>query len=148
MIDLKPVLASAFQIPEALKKLGKAEMADTVLNVTQGAYEQMGENLKLKEEMNVLKEDLRMRDAEIKKLKEIAAFKEKLDYRNDCYWDEKGFALCSACLEKPSDPATIRMHTNGRTDGYAACPLCKNWVWSKGKPPTKISSFRGGLNSF
>ena len=139
MDTLLTILQSAAQIPEKLKALGKAEMADTVLNVTQGAYDQMSENLSLKEELNNIKGKLRNIEDELKKLKDIQLLRSQMRYEHDCYWDDKGHPICSACLEKPIDPAPIRMHTDGRDDGFASCPICKSHSWSKGKVRTQFT---------
>ncbi|MCC7197706.1 hypothetical protein IT413_05970 [Candidatus Peregrinibacteria bacterium] len=141
MEGLSTILNAAKQIPETLKKLGKAEMADTVLNVTQAAYDQMSENIGLKSELGDAKAALRDREDEIKKLKDLNELKANLRFENDCYWDKQGHALCSACLEKPIDPAAVRMHTGDRSNGYVICPLCKNGTWSKGSRPQRMMTY-------
>lgn len=131
MTDLMSIVKSAFKIPEQLKKLGKAEMADTVLAVTEGAYNQMNENLKMREELGAIKDDLRKKDDELNKLKNISHLKETMNFENDCYWDDKGHAICSACLEKSIDPAKVRMHAKGSSSGWMTCPVCKNETLAK-----------------
>ena len=142
---LTAALGAATKIPGELKKLGKAEMAETVLAVSQGAYEQMSENLELKEKVTILKDDIRNLKDENKKLKDVEIFRLNARYENDCYWDEKGIPICSACLEKSSQPAIVRMHTDGREDGFVTCPHCKTHAWSKGAVPITIVS-SGGEN--
>ncbi len=134
MSGFTAALSAATKIPAELKKLGKAEMAETVLNVSQGAYDLMGENLDLKEKLSILNEENRKLHGEIDELKSLNSLKHELDFNNDCYWDKDGFPLCSVCLEKPIDPAPIRMHSGGRTDGFVRCPACNNTTYSKGMP--------------
>ena len=139
MSTLMTAVKAAANIPSQLKKLGKAEMAETVLTVTNGAYELMGENLALKSEISTLKETVRAKGAELNGLKDINSRRQSLKFEHDCYWDESGFPLCSACLEKPMDPALIRMHSKGRDDGYVKCPVCKTEAWSKGRTTPSIA---------
>lgn len=117
---------AATAIPKKLQELGKAEFAEPILNLLQGVNELTTECLTLKQQLQDLKEEL-------KKVKDITHLKKELEYNNDCYWDKDGHPICSACLEKPTDSAPIRLHTNGSEDGYASCPVCKNSVWSKGR---------------
>lgn len=141
MSTLISALSAATKIPGELKKLGKAEMAETVLNVSQGAYDLMSENLQLKEEISTLKEERRMLREEMEKIRNVEELKKKLVFKNDCYWDEAGFPICSACLEKPTEPAPIRMHTQGRTNGFVNCPECKNGTYSRGQASLRTEEY-------
>jgi len=76
---------------------------------------------------------LKEKGEELKKLKDITELKKKLEFKNDCYWDEAGHPICSACLEKAVDPAPIRLHSNGRNDGFVICPICNISTYSKGQ---------------
>ena len=129
MTNFSSLLSAASKVPEQLKKLGKAEMADTVLNVTQVAYDLMSENLSLKQEKIDLENKIKVLDDQYR----VKLLREKLEFHHDCYWDEQGRPVCSACLDKNENPAVIKMNTDGRTDGYAKCPICSNYSWSKGK---------------
>ncbi|HNW71674.1 MAG TPA: hypothetical protein PKZ36_00310 [Candidatus Paceibacterota bacterium] len=80
-------------------------------------------------------------EEENKKLKDVSSFKEKSDFKNNCYWLKKednttDGPFCSKCVE--SDDRIIRLHV--RSDGFATCPNCKNHVWSKGEVNQFINS--------
>ena len=133
MPDIGLLLTAGKQIYDALNKVGKSEMAESVISLSQTAYDQMSENMVLKEQIQNLKGQIIEKEKTIKELNDIAHLKKTLVFKNDCYWDDKGFAICSACLEKPEHPALIRMQTDGRSDGLVTCPICKNHAWSKGE---------------
>jgi len=125
---------AATAIPKKLQDLGKAEFAEPILNLLQGVNDLTTECLELKKQLQNANEELR-------KIRNIAQIKQELKYKNDCYWDNDGHPICSACLEKPIDPASIRMHTEGRDDGFVTCPVCKNTARSKGAQPIESSVY-------
>jgi len=63
--------------------------------------------------------------AENKTLKESLKWNDKLEFRNNTYWNGIEGPYCSACFDDKKKP--IRMTTKSRNH-FAECPVCKTRV--------------------
>lgn len=99
-----------------LKEAGKIEEYQKILDLLAKLLEMQNKIIELEKEN--------------KSLNEKFEIKEKLAYKNNCYWNGEDGPFCSRCFEKNKD--LIRMH-HGVGDNYAHCPECKAGVNFSGR---------------
>jgi len=107
-------------IASVLKEAGKIEEYKQILELLEKMLEMQGKIADL--------------ESKNKDLTEKLNFAGKLEFKNNAYWNEKGYMFCSRCWDK--EKHLIRILQTYPNSHYAECPECKNSINFTGVEPT------------